>query len=81
MPIHASHPHKLCLLKWFDAAFVYSEIAVNAKRLFMRYVFRNSSVPSRFGHLDYESRKKYFSISTDPIIRTLNEKLNAYFET
>ena len=34
-PIHASHPHKLCLLKWFDAAFVYSEIAVNAKRLFM----------------------------------------------
>ena len=62
MLIHASHPHKLCLLKWFDAAFVYSEIAVNAKRLFMRYVFRNSSVP-----LDYESGKRYYGISVDPI--------------
>ena len=36
---------------------------------------------TRVCHLDYESRKKYFSISTDPIIRTQNEKLNTYFET
>ena len=47
---------QLCLLKWYDAAFVYSEIAVNAKRLFMRYVFRNSSMLCRL----CTKHKKYY---------------------